>query len=117
MNTHQAIHDSYTTNIVRLMSELQRAMDEYVQYQNTPEAWVFDSEYGIVEAMIKFMNEKAARECQYKKIGGTSAVAQRIIVNGKQKFISTNVLFYLADDDTIRNYEISHEMLVIDDHL
>lgn len=117
MNTQQSIHDTHAATIVMLMAELQTAMDNYVNYQNTPEAWVFDSEDGVVEAMVKFMNEKATKECLYKKAGGESAVAHRIFVTGKQKFISTNVLFYIADDDSIRHYEISKEMLMIDDNL
>lgn len=117
MNVSQAIHDTHTANIVRLMAELQAGLDDYALFQNTPESWVFDSEDGIAESMVAFMNAKAKQECKYKKVGGTSAVVHRIIVNGITKFISANVLFYIADDDSIRNYVISSEMLVISDHL
>jgi hypothetical protein len=117
MNTNQSTHDAHAANIVRLMADLQVAIDSYIQYQNTPEAWVFDSADGIAESMVVFMNEKAKKECQYKKVGGMSAVAHRIIVNGVQKYISANVLFYISDDDTLRNYAISASTLVVSDHL
>lgn len=117
MNLNQNTHNTYASSIRELIDKLEEEVSKYKQFQNTTHAWIYDSITGVVPDMVQFMNSKAADMYKLRKTGGIAVVSHNIIIANKPMYIHADVLFYLADDDTIHHYPILIEHLKITEHL